>query len=224
MSHIASVSIPLEPELLYGGCPLVHACTDTHQLGTARVQGLIFPMTIPPIMLMKRWLLLLVAPWLISATDNLMPVSMPLGSNEARATAHMVKSVLEYTRWPQRPEIINLCVVGPARFGEGFPYGSLDNGVPIKRHSLRQLDPVAASDCDALYLGKVEHERARQWIALARGSSVVTIAENDPQCISEAIICLIYGNNALSFQLNMDAVARSKVRIDPRIFRMSRGF
>lgn len=175
-------------------------------------------------MQMKRWLVALCAPWLIAATGDLTPVSVPIGSSEARATAHMVKSVLEYTRWPQRPGILNLCIVGQARFGDGFPFASLDNGTPIKLLSLSQLAPDEVSECDALYLGRIDPGRARQWTALVRGAPVVTIAELDPQCVSEAMICLIYRKSALSFQLNMDAVARSKVRIDPRIFRMSRGF
>lgn len=181
-------------------------------------------MSIPPIIQMKRWLLLLAAPLLIGATDDVIPASVPTGSDDARATAHMVKSVLEYTRWPQRRDTINLCVVGQARFGDGFAYAALDNGVPIRRRNFNQLDSGAASACDALYLGRVEPARARQWTALVRGAPMVTIAEIDPQCVSEAMICLIHRKNALSFQLNMDAVARSKVRIDPRIFRMSRGF
>ncbi|WP_324741689.1 YfiR family protein [Tsuneonella sp. CC-YZS046] len=172
---------------------------------------------------MKRWFLLLAAPLLICATNGITPVAVPVGSDAARATAHLVKSVLEYTRWPKRREVINLCVVGEARFGEGFPHASLDNGVPIRRRSFTQFDSAAASACDALYLGKIELGRARQWNALVRGTPVVTIAEHDPQCISEAMICLIYGRNSLSFELNVDAVARSKVRIDPRIFRMARG-
>jgi hypothetical protein len=173
---------------------------------------------------MKRWLLLLATPMLIGATNDVIPAAVPIGSDDARATARMVKSVLEYTRWPQRQKVINLCVVGQARFGEGFAYASLDNGVLIRRRSLSQFDASAASTCDALYLGRVETSKARQWTALMRGAPVVTIAEIDPQCISEAMICLIFRENALSFQLNMDAVARSNVSIDPRIFRMSSGF
>ncbi len=172
---------------------------------------------------MKRWLILLAAPFLIAATYG--PVSVGVrGGPDARATAHLVKSVLEYTRWPQGREAVDLCVVGQSRLGEGFPYAALDNGVPIRRRSLSQLDFNDTPGCDALYLGKMDVDRARQWSARVRGTPVVTIAEQDPQCLSEAMICLIYGKDDISFQLNMDAVARSKVRIDPRIFRMSRGF
>ncbi|RYG24291.1 MAG: DUF4154 domain-containing protein, partial [Burkholderiales bacterium] len=125
-----------------------------------------FPMSIPPILQKKRWLLLLAAPMLIGATKDVIPAAVPVGSDEARATARMVKSVLEYTRWPQHRNVINLCVVGQARFGEGFAYASLDNGVPIRRRNFSQLDASAATTCDALYLGKVETGRARQWTAL----------------------------------------------------------
>lgn len=172
---------------------------------------------------MKRWLLPLAAPLLTGATYSPIPVAVPPGQ-DVLATARLVKSILEYTRWPQRRAAIDLCVVGQSGLGESFPYAVLDNGIPIRRRSLGQLDFDATQGCDALYLGRIDLDRARQWNARVRGAPVVTIAEQDSQCVSEAMICLIYGKKNISFQLNIDAVARSKVRIDPRVFRMSRGF
>ena len=52
---------------------------------------------------------------------------------------------------------------------------------------------------------------------------MVTIAEADPGCRSQAMFCLLPGKDDLSFELNIDAVARSGVAIDPRLLRMSRG-
>ncbi|MEO7470390.1 MAG: YfiR/HmsC family protein, partial [Sphingobium limneticum] len=44
-----------------------------------------------------------------------------------------------------------------------------------------------------------------------------------PDCGSGAIFCLLYAPQTLSFQLNIDAVSRSAVRIDPRVLRLSKG-
>lgn len=63
----------------------------------------------------------------------------------------------------------------------------------------------------------------QRWTTTVRGAPIVTIAENDPACRSEAMFCLVFLEDAMAFQLNIDAVSRSGVRIDPRVLRMSQG-
>jgi hypothetical protein len=38
------------------------------------------------------------------------------------------------------------------------------------------------------------------------------------------MFCLVYLPRALTFQLNIDAVSRSGLSVDPRVLRLSRGF
>lgn len=60
-------------------------------------------------------------------------------------------------------------------------------------------------------------------IAAVRGNPVVTIAEDDRDCAGGAMFCLLFAPQTLSFQLNIDAVSRSTVRIDPRVLRVAKG-
>lgn len=173
----------------------------------------------------RRLLALLLAPLILGFTNDVTPVSAPISSEDkqgAAATAHVVKSILEYTRWPEPRNPVRLCVVGSTRFGAAFPYATLGTGARITQINVSQPSDLAAR-CDALYLGDIGPERARKWNAAVRGTPVVTIAEQDPECASEAMFCLIYGPRSISFQLNLDAIARSKVKIDPRVFRIARG-
>ena len=88
--------------------------------------------------------------------------------------------------------------------------------------------PAASSHlgnaCDALYIGDLTLPAMRQVTARVRGRPVVTIAEADPACRSEAMFCLVFEAQRLSFQMNLDAISRSSVRVDPRVLRMSRGY
>jgi YfiR/HmsC-like len=59
--------------------------------------------------------------------------------------------------------------------------------------------------------------------AAVRGRGVLTIAEADPGNVSEAVIVLTYQPHSLSFRLNIDAISRSGLRIDPRVLRISQG-
>jgi hypothetical protein len=77
--------------------------------------------------------------------------------------------------------------------------------------------------CDVVYIGRVPLAGQRQLTAAVRGRGVMTVAEADPECRSEAMFCLIYPAKGLSFRLNIDAVSRSGLRVDPRVLRVSQG-
>lgn len=172
--------------------------------------------------------MLLAAPLLISAAPELTPVALRIAADdeEARqATTHLVHSILEYTRWPTRSDQVRLCVVGPAIYSSVPAELSLGNGRRLSQRRVAASDTASARSCDALYLGAIGLERLRAWNSTVRGAAVVTIAEDDPACASEAMFCLKYalanGRREISFDINSDAVARSQVRIDPRVLRLS---
>jgi len=172
-----------------------------------------------------RLLGLSAAPLLLGAASDVTPVGImaPQGDGRAAATAHLVKSILEYARWPARRDPVRLCVAGPANQAGQLGILTLADGREVVRRILAPDAYSAAGSCDALYLGDMGMDQMRRWTAAARGAPIVTIAESDPSCASEAMFCLLYGSSELSFRLNIDAVARSSVRIDPRVLRMSKG-
>jgi hypothetical protein len=74
-----------------------------------------------------------------------------------------------------------------------------------------------------LYLGNLPVAQQRQLTAAVRGKAVLTIAESDTGSASDAMFTLSYQPNALSFRLNVDAVSRSGLKVDPRVLRVSQG-
>jgi hypothetical protein len=74
----------------------------------------------------------------------------------------------------------------------------------------------ARGRCDALYIGQLDPEPTRRLFAEMRGKPVTTIAEDDPDCRSGAMFCLLSTARGLSFQLNLDAVSRSGRRENRR--------
>lgn len=172
-------------------------------------------------------LALLAATLPIIAGASTTPAALPLGSGPDRyalGTARTVASILIYSRWPAQPDPVRLCVVGPADHAGRLDGQILPNGATIKRRDLAINTLDLAGACDALYIGKLALPAMRQLTARVRGEPVLTIAESDPNCRSEAMFCLLYRPDALSFQMNLDAISRSAVRIDPRMLRMSRGY
>jgi hypothetical protein len=51
---------------------------------------------------------------------------------------------------------------------------------------------------------------------------VVSISEGGDQCTVGSLFCLRVGDEQVSFEVNLDSVARSGVRIHPSVLQLSR--
>jgi hypothetical protein len=168
----------------------------------------------------------LAASYPLAASQRLTPASQPLGGGADRfalGAARTVGSILAYSRWPVAPDPVRLCVIGSASHAARLD-GPLPGGITVSRRDFPASAPDLAAACDALYLGNLPLPVMRAATGAVRGRPVVTIAENDPACRSEAMFCLAVGDAALSFEINIDAISRSTVRIDPRVLRIARGY
>ena len=151
---------------------------------------------------------------------------MPLGeaapgeSPYAGAVARTVRSLVEYTRWPQPPNPDEVCVAGPASHDDQIDGTRLADGRVLRR---RVVAPSAGAlgGCDVLYLGKLPLQGQQQLVAAVRGRGVLSVAEADPACQSEAMFCLVFAPQALTFRMNIDAVSRSGLKVDPRVLRIA---
>lgn len=151
---------------------------------------------------------------------------MPLGTSPggdpyAGAVARTVRAIFEYTRWPQPRTQMTLCVVGNAQHGSQIGNLRLSDGRQVARRNVA-VQPSALAGCDAVYIGSIPLSAQRQVTAAVRGRGVLTIAESDPASASEAMFALTYRPNGLSFSLNIDAVSRSGLRVDPRVLRLAK--
>lgn len=153
---------------------------------------------------------------------------MPLGSVPAGASpyagaaARTVKGIMEFARWPQRHDPLVLCVVGPARHAALLGAWRMADGRQVQRRNVA-ANAAALGGCNVVYLGQLAIPVQRQLTAAVRGRGVLTIAEADPANTSEAMFAFTYQPNALSFRLNIDAVSRSGMKIDPRVLRVAKG-
>ena len=158
----------------------------------------------------------------VAALGADMPLgSSPVGGPYAGAVARTVRAILEYSRWPQPRSALVLCVAGPAQHAAQIGNQRLSDGRQVVRRNVAAL-PAALAGCDAVYIGSVPVATQRQLTAAVRGRSVLTIAENDPGSSSEAMFALTFKPAGLSFRMNIDAVSRSGLRVDPRVLRVAK--
>ena len=146
----------------------------------------------------------------------------PRDESYAPATTRIVTGIIEYTRWPTPAAPLTLCVVGSAQQAGRLGGLRLADGRAVQRRDVAPL-PLAITGCQVLYIGEVQPPALRQLVAAARGKGVLTIAEADPACRSQAMFCMVYEPRAASFRMNVDAISRSGLRVDPRVLRLAEG-
>lgn len=137
------------------------------------------------------------------------------------AVARVVGGILSYTRWPVEPGALRLCVAGAPRFAGGLATMPARAG---RRTEIQTITgaPAVSVACNALYLGHLATDARARLLASTRGRPIVTIDEDDALCRAGAMFCLRVAAGGVAFELNLDAVSRSTVRVDPKVLLLSR--
>ncbi|MGE8153060.1 YfiR family protein [Pseudomonas vancouverensis] len=146
-----------------------------------------------------------------------------MADQRAKAVTQVVLGILSYARWPVEPAQLRLCLVGPTEYTDDLVKGTTQaTGRPVTVKRLLADNPSIVGDCDAVYIGKLTgEERARLFSALI-GHPVLSISESDDPCTVGSLFCLRVGDEQVSFEVNLDSVARSGVRIHPSVLQLSR--
>lgn len=147
--------------------------------------------------------------------------SVPAEST-AVAVSDMVPRILSYTRWPADKRTIQLCMIGEAASGRLVTGRPLTNGRTLIVQRLRADRDIPSAGCDAVYIGSLSASTRAAILAQLNDRAIASITDADPQCLYGAMVCLRTTPAGLTFDLNIDAVARSRVRIDPRLLSLAR--
>ncbi len=141
------------------------------------------------------------------------------------AVAETVLGILSYVRWPADPPEVRLCVVGPAeRAGALLQAGRIGPATGGKRTVVvRKQAPAGAEDnCDALYLGPLDDSTLSALFQRLSGKPVVTISERREPCTAGGMFCLDARTADIGFEVNLDSIARSGVRVHPSVLQLAR--
>ncbi|UVM22583.1 YfiR family protein [Pseudomonas wadenswilerensis] len=146
-----------------------------------------------------------------------------LAEQRAKAVTQVVLGILSYARWPVEPAQLRLCLIGPTEYADDLVKGTTQaTGRPVQVRRLLADDPRIASECDAIYIGKLsQDERSRLFTALS-GHPVLSMSEADDPCTVGSLFCLRVSDRQVAFDVNLDSVARSGVRIHPSVLQLSR--
>ena len=146
-----------------------------------------------------------------------------LAAQRAQAVTQVVLGILSYARWPVEPAQLRLCIVGPTQYTDDLIKGTTQATgrlVVVQRLLASHSDIVNA--CDAVYIGKLSADERGQLFTSLIGHPVLSISEGGDQCTVGSLFCLRVGDEQVSFEVNLDSVARSGVRIHPSVLQLSR--
>jgi hypothetical protein len=171
----------------------------------------------------KRVLLVGLLCLLTGITSVEAETAVSLADQRAKAVTQVVLGILSYARWPVEPAQLRLCVVGPTEYTDDLVKGSTQaTGRPVTVRRLLADNPAIAGDCDAVYIGKLTGDERSRLFASLIGHPVLSISEGNDQCTVGSLFCLRVSDVQVSFEVNLDSVARSGVRIHPSVLQLSR--
>ncbi|ROM46250.1 hypothetical protein BK649_22835 [Pseudomonas canadensis] len=151
------------------------------------------------------------------------PDPASLAAHRAQGVTQVVLGILSYARWPVEPAQLRLCIVGPTQYTDDLIKGTTQaTGRPVVVQRLLASHPDIVNACDAVYIGKLSADERSQLFTSLIGHPVLSISEGGDQCTVGSLFCLRVSDEQVSFEVNLDSVARSGVRIHPSVLQLSR--
>jgi Predicted SAM-dependent methyltransferase len=138
------------------------------------------------------------------------------------AVRQVVLGIISFTHWPASPARLRLCVTGRPDYAHGLVDTLQAGSTPLDVQRIGIDDPAIGAACDVIYFGNLSDDERQQVRAAVAGHPVLTISEHSPSCTAGSMFCLNLDDERVTFDINLDAVARSGVRVHPNVLKLAR--
>lgn len=135
--------------------------------------------------------------------------------------SYIVAGIISYSRWPEHNAPEKGCILGSTPF-LAVLLDQNNHNYSYTWHYYQDLEDLGTDSCDILYLGLLSSDETNKLLFEMAGKPVLSISENDPDCDDGSLICLSLNGAGSSFQVNLDAVARSGIRIHPQVLKLGK--
>jgi hypothetical protein len=169
--------------------------------------------------------LLMVLPALCS-----LPIFLPPAQAEGQFEEYQVKSAflynfVKFVEWPSETfrdsdSPIKICVLGKDPFGEALDR-LRDKNVGSRKLVIERLKRGDAPDkCQILFISDSEKNNVTEILRGVRKRPVLTVGDMKGFLQSGGIINFISKGNQVSFEINLDAAERSKLRVSSQLLQV----
>ena len=146
------------------------------------------------------------------------------GAPDARRPADVAQvlfGIISYVRWPvARPEV-RVCMVGNTRHGAAIvdtPASSAGQRIRVKIPS----PAGAVYECDVVYMGSLPDSERELLLTQIIGKPILSVSEPGNVCPVGTMFCLRLVDAQIGFDVNLDAIARSGLRVHPNALQIAR--
>ncbi|EJN1525596.1 YfiR family protein [Escherichia coli] len=145
------------------------------------------------------------------------PILAQEPSDVAKNVRMMVSGIVSYTRWPALSGPPKLCIFSSSHFSNArttsLPY------LPVIIHTQQE---AMISGCNGFYFGNESPTFQMELTEQYPSKALLLIAEQNTECIIGSAFCLIIHNNDVRFAVNLDALSRSGVKVNPDVLMLAR--
>jgi hypothetical protein len=134
----------------------------------------------------------------------------------------VVSGIVSYTRWPANPPELRLCVVGRSEFSAAFASDTIPSTPPISVAPVDLASTDAIAACHIVYVGVLADSVYQQLVAMLLGKPVLLISEPPRTCSNGGMFCLLFRDTNTAFEVNLDSIARSGLRVNPNVLLLGR--
>ena len=135
--------------------------------------------------------------------------------------AQVLFGIISYVRWPVARQEVRVCMLGAPRYGAAIvdkPASSLGQRIRVKLPAMAS----AASECDVVYMGSLPEGEREHLLAQIIGKPILSVAEPGTSCAVGTMFCLRLNEAQIGFDVNLDAIARSGLRVHPNALQIAR--
>ncbi|KZP51256.1 hypothetical protein A3N37_00055 [Enterobacter ludwigii] len=139
-----------------------------------------------------------------------------------KSVRSIVSGIVSYTRWPSLSGQPKLCVYASSHYTHALTSKDGQSELPYTPVIVRNDQEALSATCDAIYFGAESPVKQRELISQYQGRALLLISEQNPECIIGSAFCLIIDRNHVRFSVNLDALTRSGVRVNPDVLMLAR--
>lgn len=139
-----------------------------------------------------------------------------------KSVRSIVSGIVSYTRWPALSGQPKLCIYASSRYRQALSSEDVNNPLPYSPVIVHSDREALTARCDALYFGNESPAKQQEIINHYQGQALLLMSEQNPECVIGSAFCLIIEHNKVRFSVNLDALTRSGVRVNPDVLMLAR--
>lgn len=133
----------------------------------------------------------------------------------------IVSGIVSYTRWPALFAKPKLCIFSSSHYAHTLSE-STSVSLPYTPQIVHNESEALNATCDAIYFGNESPANQLELFRNYQGRALLLIAEQNAECVIGSAFCLIINEETVRFSVNLDALSRSGVRVNPDVLMLAR--